>query len=115
MSCPTRTPGVVQHSTDGGSTWEMQQTNAASELTTGASPQPSVCWLVGRGGAVLLTTDNRTWRRVAFPEAVDLVAVSATDALTATITTRNGAKFSTSDGGETWDREPVQETPAAPF
>jgi len=111
----TRTPGLLQHSTDGGATWEPQQTNILVELTAGYSPQPSVCWMVGRAGTVLLTIDNRTWRRVSFPERVDLVAVTATDKDTATVTTRDGAKFSTSDGGVTWDREPVQETPAAPF
>ena len=64
---------------------------------------------------MLLTTDNLTWRKVPFPERADLVVVTATDKDTATVTTREGAKFSTSDGGTTWDREPVQETPAAPF
>jgi len=111
----TRTPGLLQHSTDGGATWEPQQTNILVELTAGYSPQPSVCWMVGRAGTVLLTIDNRTWRRVSFPERVDLVAVTATDKDTATVTTRDGAKFSTSDGGVTWDREPVQETAATPF
>jgi hypothetical protein len=111
----TRTPGLLQHSTDGGATWEPQQTNFAVELTAGYSPQPSICWMVGRAGTVLLTTDNRTWRRVSFPEQADLVAVTATDKDTATVTTRDGAKFSTSDGGVTWDRERVQETPATPF
>jgi hypothetical protein len=111
----TRTPGVVQHSADGGATWEMQQTGVAAELMAGASPQPSVCWLVGRGGAILLSTDARAWKRVPFPETVDLVAISATDVSTATVTTRDGAKFSTSDGGATWDRDPLQEFSATPF
>lgn len=111
----TPTPGLVQHSADGGATWEPQQTQVIADLTTGASPTPSVCWLVGRAGLVLLSTDARTWRRVTFPESADLVAVQATDDSTATVTTADGRKFSTSDGGLTWDREPLQETPATPF
>jgi Photosynthesis system II assembly factor YCF48/Putative zinc-finger len=111
----TPTPGLLQHSADGGSTWERQQTNVAAELTAGASPMPSVCWLVGRGGVVLLSTDARTWRRVSFPESADLTAVRATDASTATVTTADGRKFSTSDGGVTWDRDPPQEFSATPF
>lgn len=111
----TPTPGLVQHSADGGGTWDPQQTHVAAELTAGASPTPSVCWLVGRGGVVLLSTDARTWQRVSFPENADLVAVSATDASTATVTTMDGRKFTTSDAGATWDREPLQEFPATPF
>jgi Photosynthesis system II assembly factor YCF48/Putative zinc-finger len=111
----TPTPGLIQHSADGGATWELQETHVAAELDAGASPVPSVCWLVGRAGLVLLSTDARTWRRVMFPESADLVAVQATDESTATVTTADGRKFSTSDGGLTWDREPLQETPATPF
>jgi photosystem II stability/assembly factor-like uncharacterized protein len=52
---------------------------------------------------------------VSFSENADLVAVSATDASTATVTTADGRKFSTSDGGATWDRDPLQEFSATPF
>ncbi len=95
---------VVEHSTDGGSSWAAVPTGSAAELTAGAAPSTSVCWLVGRGGVVLLTTDGRTWRRVAFPEMTDLSAVRATDARTASVSTADGRVFTTSDGGVTWDR-----------
>lgn len=95
---------VVEHSTDGGSSWAAVPTGIATELTAGAAPSTLVCWLVGRGGVVLLTTDGRTWRRVAFPEITDLSSVRATDARTASVSTANGRIFSTSDGGLTWDR-----------
>jgi hypothetical protein len=94
--------GVVQHSTDGGSTWEMQSTGVAVTLTAGVSPSPSICWLVGTGGVVLLSTDGRSWRRLAFPEAADLASVSATDDKAATVTASDGRTFSTNDGGRTW-------------
>jgi photosystem II stability/assembly factor-like uncharacterized protein len=71
--------GAVEHSTDRGSTWELQRTGVAVMLSGGASPSPSICWLVGPQGTVLLTTDARSWRRVAFPEAVDLLSVRAAD------------------------------------
>ena len=111
----TPDPAFVQHSADGGATWEMQRTTVTTTLAAGASPSPSVCWLVGSGGVVVLSTDARTWRRVSFSENADLVAVSATDASTATVTTADGRKFSTSDGGATWDRDPLQEFSATPF
>ena len=95
--------GTVQHSTDGGSTWHLQQTGVAVPLTAGISPSPSVCWLVGPAGIVLLTTDAQSWRRITFPEMADLLSVSATDDKTATITTTDGRTFRTTDGGQTWD------------
>lgn len=96
--------GNVQRSADGGSTWQLQQTGAAVTLAAGASPSPSVCWLVGPDGIVLLSTDDRSWRRIPFPEATPLVSVSAEDDRTATVTTVDGRKFSTTDGGLTWER-----------
>ena len=76
-------------------------------LTAGASPAPSICWLVGPQGIVLLTTDARSWRRIAFPEAVDLVSVRASDDKIATVSTADGRAFSTTDGGQTWTRSPA--------
>jgi photosystem II stability/assembly factor-like uncharacterized protein len=107
--------GAVQRSSDGGSTWQTQQTGVAVTLNAGASSSPSVCWLVGPDGIVLLSTDGRSWHRIAFPEVTDLVNVRATDDKTATVTSADGRTFSTDDGGATWTRAPVQDFPAAPF
>jgi len=71
-------------------------------LTAGAAPSANVCWLVGRAGAVILSTDGRAWRRLTFPEQIDLTAVTAVDARTATVTTADGRRFETADGGRTW-------------
>ena len=95
--------GSIQYSTNGGSTWEALPTAIVVDLTAGASPSPSVCWVVGRAGTVLLTTDGRRWQRLAFPETVDLVAVQATDARAATVTTADGRQLRTLDGGATWN------------
>jgi photosystem II stability/assembly factor-like uncharacterized protein len=84
----------------------MQNTGVSQTLSAGTSPSPSVCWLVGPGGIVLLSTDGRSWKRVAFPEAVPLAAIRATDAETATVTTADGREFVTEDGGRTWSRAP---------
>lgn len=98
--------GGVQRSADGGSTWRTEVTGTTETLTAGASPSPSVCWLVGISGTVLLSTDGRSWRRLTFPEVVDLRSVSATDNETATVTTVDGRAFVTTDGGQTWSRSP---------
>ena len=50
---------TVQRSTDAGATWQPQSPGVDAQFTAGASPQPSVCWLVGRGGTVLLSTDGQ--------------------------------------------------------
>jgi Photosynthesis system II assembly factor YCF48 len=93
---------TVERSTDAGATWQVQSTDATVRLVAGAAPSPTICWIVGAGGIVLVTRDGRTWQRVAFPEAIDLVAIRATDGSTAAATTADGRLFSTADGGKTW-------------
>lgn len=95
---------VVQQSTDGGATWITQSTGTSASLSAGAAPSSTVCWIAGQRGLVLLTTDGRTWRRLAFPEPVDLSAIRAESADAATVTTADGRVFSTKDGGKTWQR-----------
>jgi hypothetical protein len=94
--------GGVERSIDGGASWQMQLTGAAVTLTGGAAPTPTICWLVGPGGIVVVSTDGRTWQRVAFPESVDLVAIRASDGTNATVTASDGRTFTTTDGGRTW-------------
>jgi hypothetical protein len=94
--------GVVERSTNGGATWERQSTGASVIPVAGASPSPLVCWLVGPKGLVLRTIDGRTWERVAFPEAIDLTAIAASDEQHATVKTAEGRAFTTADGGKTW-------------
>jgi hypothetical protein len=96
--------GAVERSTNGGSTWQAQETGATVTLAGGASPSESVCWLVGPTGTVLLSTDGRSWQRVAFPEATDLISVRAADDKAAVVTASDGRTFSTTDGGLTWVR-----------
>jgi hypothetical protein len=97
----------LEKSSDAGKTWDAVTSGVASELTSGSAPSATVCWLVGRAGVILLTTDGRTWRRVTFPETTDLSAVRATDAKSATVTTADGREWSTTDGGATWRRNEV--------
>jgi photosystem II stability/assembly factor-like uncharacterized protein len=94
----------VEHSADGGTTWTAQAVPSDLVLLAGAAPSASVCWIVGRAGAVLLTTDARTWQRLPFPERLDLTAIHATDGRSATVQTADGNTFQTADGGQTWSR-----------
>lgn len=94
--------GAIHRSTDAGRTWVVHKSGVTLELFAASAPSRDVCWIVGRSGVVLLTTDGATWRRLPFPEPADLRAVVATDARTATVTTRDGRVFRTFDGGFTW-------------
>jgi hypothetical protein len=100
-------PDTIQRSTDGGATWQPQAAPAGIVLTAGSSPARDVCWIVGRAGTVVLSTDGTAWKARPFPEAVNLAAVRAIDAKNATVTTSDGRQFSTADGGATWSKLPL--------
>jgi hypothetical protein len=93
---------VLSRSVNGGARWEIVPTGVTTNLSAGSASSPWVCWVVGRQGVVLLSTDGVRWRRVVFPEPADLSAVRATDARTATVSTVDGRTFVTTDGGTSW-------------
>jgi hypothetical protein len=94
--------GRIWRSTDAGSTWHWQPTDVSANLVAGSAPSATTCWAVGTGGVVLLTVDGQRWTLLPFPLRVDLAAVQATNARIATITTRDGRRFETTDAGLTW-------------
>ena len=94
--------GAIWRSGDGGGTWYPQRSNVKTALLAAAAPSVTTCWAVGAAGTVLLTDDGERWERRAFPVKTDLVAVDARSAHEATVTTRDGRRFTTSDGGTTW-------------
>ena len=96
--------GSLEYSADMGETWETRPTGVQADLIAGASPSGTVCWIVGRAGTVLLTTNGIDWRRVTSPTMLDIRTVEATDSRTAIVTTADGQRFRTTDGGVTWER-----------
>jgi hypothetical protein len=108
--------GKIERSTDSGTTWTRQNTGTSRQLLAGAAPNPVICWVVGRAGTILLTTDGGGhWSKVVSPIAGDIGRVAAADAIHATIFRADfaagvGAKFdsskasgfTTADGGVTW-------------
>jgi hypothetical protein len=99
-------PGAVERSLDAGTSWERLVTGVTASFRAGSAPSASVCWLVGENGAVLLTTDARTWRRLSAPTSEDLVGVEAASERTATVRTVSGQSFHTTDAGVSWARVP---------
>jgi hypothetical protein len=96
--------GSIQRSADAGATWDTQPSGVTKDLVAGSAPQSGVCWVVGRVGTVLLSTDGNRWRKLEFPEIADLTAIAARDARTAIVTAADGRQFQTIDAGQIWTR-----------
>jgi hypothetical protein len=88
-----------------GATWAPVTTGIGSSLTATSIPSPTVCWVVGRAGVVLRTTDGQNFARIQFPLTVDLVNVQSSGPQAATVTGADGSVFSTVNGGTTWERQ----------
>jgi hypothetical protein len=100
---------IIERSSDGGARWDVQPTGIEAALTAGSAASPSVVWIVGRNGVILLSTDaGRSWRRIQFPEMTDLSSARARDAQSVAVTTGDGRVFSTTDAGATWVPRPLQ-------
>lgn len=107
MPAPVAAPALVSPpppAPDAPPLREQAGLTASAQVTARSSPSPDVVWTVGRAGVVMLATDGRTFLRLPFPEAVDLAAVTAADALNAIVTAADGRVFQTADGGRTWRR-----------
>jgi len=92
-------------SKDGGATWQKQQLPSFQpnpQITAGYAPSAKICWLVGRGGTILLTRDAAHWMPIPPPMDADFRRVKAQDNFSATVTTTDGRKFSTDDAGDHW-------------
>jgi hypothetical protein len=96
--------GQVERSTNGGARWETATLPESATLTGGSSPSPSVCWLVGRAGAIYVTTDGLRFVRVLPPDRLDFVSIQAIDGRRATVVTIDGRTMRTEDQGATWIR-----------
>jgi hypothetical protein len=92
---------TIMHRDPDGS-WQVQSKGLATALSAGIAPSPTVCWVVGSGGAVVRTIDGKHWQKLGSPTSSDLVAVFAADASNATVTAIDGSRYATDDGGHTW-------------
>jgi hypothetical protein len=95
-------PGLIEKSEDGGTTWKPEYVDTRALLLAGAAPTVKICWVVGANGTILRTTNGSHWKTISPPAETDFVRVEATDASTATVTAMDGRKFSTADGGKSW-------------
>ena len=98
--------GFVERSEDGGATWYGQLPDANANLVAGSAPDRKVCWLVGDAGVILLTRNAAHWQTIRPPVRANFMAITAQDASSATVTTADGRKFTTTDRGKTWTPAP---------
>ena len=106
--------GSIERSTDQGRTWQPQPSGVQTDLLAGAAPSDQEAWVVGRANVILRTTDGIHWQRLSGPSGAtangvtsprpspDWVAITATDALHATIVAADSSRFTTADGGVSW-------------
>jgi len=95
--------GAIEKSEDGGATWKLEYLETHARIIAGSAPSAKICWLVGEAGTILRTSNGAHWKTIKPPEETGFLRVDATDALTATVTTLDGRRFSTSDGGKSWN------------
>ncbi|MGA8869622.1 MAG: zf-HC2 domain-containing protein [Candidatus Acidiferrales bacterium] len=94
--------GFIERSGDAGLTWSGTLPKQNAHYAAGSAPSAKVCWLVGNDGIILLTQDAANWQTIPPPTQTNFVAVAARDAWTATVTTADGRKFTTTNQGESW-------------
>jgi len=99
------TPGGVIARSSNGVRWQPLDSGTSSDLFAGAAPSAEICWVVGRRGTVLRTIDGEQWQQTASPIDADLVGITATDEYSAVVSTADGKKFSTHDGGKSWQSD----------
>jgi photosystem II stability/assembly factor-like uncharacterized protein len=101
--------GKVEHSLDGGKTWQGVDIEEGISFRALAVVGAEV-WVGGTGGALYHSTDHGArWVRVSLAvEQVslgDIIAISFTDPTHGTVTTSTGRTWITSDAGQHWGRK----------
>ena len=94
--------GRLERTTDAGRSWQPQASGVTADLLASDTVSARVAWAVGAAGTVLRTTDGERWDLCAVPVEDDIVAVTATSATHAVVTSRDGHRFTTVDGCQTW-------------
>ncbi|HEX6209931.1 MAG TPA: zf-HC2 domain-containing protein [Methylomirabilota bacterium] len=93
----------VERSADGGAAWTLDLANPPAALRVLSCPS-EVCWAGGDQGLLLRRERSGTWTPRELPTRSPLVGIEASGDAAAIVTTEDGGRFRTSDGGTTWTR-----------
>ena len=73
--------GLIEHTTDGGTTWTVQTSGVTGNLTGVWASSTTTAWVVGRGGIILKTTNSGgTWTAQTSTVVTDLASVAGNSA-----------------------------------
>lgn len=95
--------GTILHTTDGGATWQAQESGFGGFLAGVCALDRRRAWVAGAGGTILRTVDGgRTWTQA--PEVTDehLYAITFVDALHGWAGGEEETILRTVDGGDIW-------------
>jgi len=95
---------VIEHSTDGGTTWTNEYTTDRS-VRAGVFVNADAAWLVGDNGLVLRRTRNG-WFGTTPPAEGHIKGIRASSTSRAAVTFEDGRVFTTENGGVTWSVAP---------
>ncbi len=104
--------GKIAHRVDAGD-YVPQKSGVTVDLLAAVAVSKDICWIGGRDGTILRTTDGgNNWRKIASPTSEDIasfdrVVINEAGGIGITadhagITTASGKKFATTDGGASW-------------
>lgn len=74
-----------------------------TDLLAASAPSSAVCWIAGRDGVVIRTTDGGAhWKQIRPPTTIDLTSIVARNGSESAVVTADGRRYATADGGQTW-------------
>ena len=74
-----------------------------TDLLAASAPSGAVCWIAGRDGLAIRTTDGGAhWEQIRPPATIDLTSIVARNGSEAAVVTADGHRYATADGGRTW-------------
>jgi photosystem II stability/assembly factor-like uncharacterized protein len=95
--------GTILHSSDGGKTWEPQQSGTDYTLSSISFIDSKNGWAVGNGGMILNTKDGgKSWVKQKSPVDYYLMGVHFANGQKGWIVSERTSILYTEDGGQTW-------------
>jgi len=102
--------GTMLHTSDGGTTWQMQNTGTKYHLFSADFVDERNGWAIGEWYTILRTTDGgATWQRLSEVQDLVLSNIAMADLQHGWVVGEAGLILHTSDGGETWQRQMPKE------